>query len=85
MRNTIFETLKTSQTLNISNKGTTSTKLINLDVIRKPMEYSFKKPFSKVMINLRIFEILLLDATRFSTYKQESCYGSNVKNDDKVK
>ena len=43
LKNSIFEMPIITQTLNISNLRTTSGKSINLDNIRKLVEYSLKK------------------------------------------
>ena len=42
LKNSIFEISIIPQTLNIDNSRTTSSKSINLDIIRKHIEYSFK-------------------------------------------
>ena len=59
LKNSIFEVLTIPQTLNINNQITTSTKPINLDIIRKLIEYFLKNMLVKEMFTLTLFEILL--------------------------
>ena len=61
LKNSIFEIPITPETLNISNQRTTSTKSINLDIIRKLIEYSLKNVFVKAMFTLTVFEIQLFE------------------------
>ena len=59
MKNSIFEMPITTQTLNINNLRTTSSKSINLHTIRNLIEYSLKKVVVKATFTLRVSEILL--------------------------
>ena len=61
LKNLIFGILIVLQTLNINNKRTTSTCSINLNIIRKFIEYSLKDACLKIVSNLIIFEIFLFD------------------------
>ena len=62
LKSTIFEISIIPQTLNINNQRTTSTKSNNLDIVRKLIEYYFKKVLVKAMLTLTVLEILLFEA-----------------------
>ena len=59
LKNSIFEIPIIPQTLNINNQRTTSAKSVNLQIIRKLIEYSLKKVHVKAMFSFSVFEILL--------------------------
>ena len=59
MKNLIFEILIILQTLNINDFRTISGKSINLDIIRKLIEYSLKKISMKKMFTLIFIKIAL--------------------------
>ena len=59
MKNSIFEMPIIPQTLSINNLGTTSAKSIDLNTIRKLVEYSLNNLTS--MFALTVLEILLFD------------------------
>ena len=59
MKNSIFEISIIPQTLNITNYRTPSAKPINLDIIRKFIEFSLKNNCVKTMFSLTVFGILL--------------------------
>ena len=59
LKSSIFEILINPQTLNINNSSTTSAKSINVDIVRKLIEYSSKNTPSKAMLTWALFEILL--------------------------
>ena len=59
LKNSIFETPVIPQNLKINNSRTSGAKSINLDIISKLIEYSFKKVLMKAMFTLNVFEILL--------------------------
>ena len=61
LKNLIFGILIILQTLNIYNKRTTSTCSINLNIIRKFIEYSLQDACLKIVSNLIVFEIFLFD------------------------
>ena len=58
----IFDIPIIPQTLNINNWKTARAKSINLDIIRKLIEYSLKNVVEKAMFNLTIFDILLFES-----------------------
>ena len=58
LKNSIFEMPIITQTLIINNLRTTSAKSVNLNFIRKLVEYSFKNVLAKAMFILTVFEIL---------------------------
>ena len=59
LKNSIFEISIIPQTLNITNYRTPSAKPINLDIIRKFIEFSLKSNCVKAMFSLTVFGILL--------------------------
>ena len=59
MKNLIFEISIIPQTLNITNYRTPSGKPINLDIIRKLIEFSLKSNCVNAMFSLTVFGILL--------------------------
>ena len=61
LKNLRFGILIILQTLNINNKRTTSTCSINLNIIRKFIEYSLQDACLKIVSNLIVFEIFLFD------------------------
>ena len=56
LKNSIFEMPIITQTLIINNLRTTSAKSVNLNFIRKLVEYSFKNVLAKAMFILTVFE-----------------------------
>ena len=70
LKNSLFEILIISQTLNINNYRTTSAKSINLDIIRKLIEYSLKNVLVKAIFSLPVSEILLQEVGMY--YDQQS-------------
>ena len=61
MKNSIFEIPIISQVLNINNQRTAIAKSINLDIIRKIIEYSLKIVAVNAMFTQTNFEILLFE------------------------
>ena len=61
LKNSIFEIPIIPQILNISNKRTTSAKSINVDIIRKLLEYFLENVLVKAIFTLTFFEILLFE------------------------
>ena len=67
------------KTLKIDNFRTTSSNSINLDTIRKLMEYSLRKIFVKAIFTLTIFEILLIECRSVSHQSRGAKRGKKVK------
>ena len=61
LENSIFEIPIISQNLNINNQRTTSAKSINLQIIRKLIEYFFKNAYVKAFFTLTVLKIFLLE------------------------
>ena len=59
-----------TQSLSINNLGTTSTKSINLNTIRKIIKYFLKNVSVKAMFTLTAFDILLLKGKLVSSTAQ---------------
>ena len=59
LKNSIFEISIIPQTLNITNYRTPSAKPINLDIIRKLIEFSLKSNCVNAIFSLTVFGILL--------------------------
>ena len=58
----IFEIPVIPQTLNINNQKSTSSKCINLNIIRKVIKYHLEKVIVEAMFNPIVFKILLFQA-----------------------
>ena len=75
----IFEMPVSRQTLNINNLRTTRAKSINLNTIRKIIEYSLKTAILKTIFILIVFEIFLLEFRSVLSPTQRGTGSESVK------
>ena len=75
----IFEVPVSRQTLNINNLRTTRAKSINLNTIRKIIEYSLKTAILKTIFILIVFEIFLLEFRSVLSPTQRGTGSESVK------
>ena len=79
LKKLVFEIPIIPQTLNINNQRTTSSKAINLDIVRNLIEYSFKKVLLKARYNCTVFEILLFEGRLVLSHIQRGIESARVK------